>query len=91
MKGFNENVPDNLFLLCGDGNMEPMAPAINEAANAKPLTPSAQPWKWVLEIFRRFINDITSGEDDWVVFVDTNPSFSIYTRDCFKFCVKSKN
>ncbi|HCI65441.1 MAG TPA: ParA family protein [Lachnospiraceae bacterium] len=80
VKGFNENVPDNLFLLCGDGNMEPMAPAINEAANAKPLTPSAQPWKWVLEIFRRFINDITSGEDDWVVFVDTNPSFSIYTQ-----------
>ena len=80
VKDYNENVPDNLFLLCGDGNMEPMAPAINEAANAKPLTPSAQPWKWVLEIFRRFISDITSDENEWVIFVDTNPSFSIYTQ-----------
>ena len=77
---YNENAPDNLYLLCGDGNMEPMAPAINEAANARPLTPAAQPWKWVLEIFRRFIDDITSDGNDWIVFVDTNPSFSIYTQ-----------
>ena len=77
---YNENVPDNLYLLCGDGNMEPMAPAINEAANARPLTPAAQPWIWVLEIFRRFIDDIASDENDWMVFVDTNPSFSIYTQ-----------
>ena len=27
---YNMNAPDNLYLLCGDGNMEPMAPAINE-------------------------------------------------------------
>lgn len=60
--------------------MEPMAPAINDAANARPLTPSAQPWKWTLEIFRRFIDDITADKDEWIVFVDTNPSFSIYTQ-----------
>ena len=24
-----------MYLLCGDGNMEPMAPAINEAASAR--------------------------------------------------------
>lgn len=77
---YNKNAPTNLYLLCGDGNMEPMAPAINEAANARPLTPSAQPWKWVLEIFRRFIDNITSDENEWMVFVDTNPSFSIYTQ-----------
>ena len=77
---YNSYAPENLFLLCGDGNMEPMAPAINEAANARPLTPSAQPWKWTLEIFRKFIEDITNDESEWMVFVDTNPSFSIYTQ-----------
>lgn len=77
---YNKNAPNNLYLLCGDGNMEPMAPAINEAANARALTPNAQPWKWVLEIFRRFIEELTSDDNEWMVFVDTNPSFSIYTQ-----------
>ena len=53
---YNMNAPDNLYLLCGDGNMEPMAPAINEAANARPLTPSAQPWKWTLEDLLRILH-----------------------------------
>ncbi len=77
---YNEGAPKNLYLLCGDGNMEPMAPAINEAASAKALTPSAQPWKWILEIYKRFIENITDDESEWMVFVDTNPSFSIYTQ-----------
>lgn len=78
--GYNNNAPENLYLLCGDGNMEPMASAINETANARPLTPAAKPWKWVLEIFRQFIKDITADENEWMVFIDTNPSFSIYTQ-----------
>lgn len=77
---YNKGAPNNLFLLCGDGNMEPMAPAINDAASAKPLTPAAQPWKWIIEIFKNFIDNIAKGKDDWMVFVDTNPSFSIYTQ-----------
>lgn len=77
---YNVSAPENLYLLCGDGNMEPMAPAINEAANARPLTPSAQPWKWTLEVYRRFVEDITNDDNQWIVFVDTNPSFSIYTQ-----------
>lgn len=76
----NDNAPDNLYLLCGDGNLEPMAPAINEAASAKALTPTAKPWKWIIEIFKNFIDHIVSDENDWMVFVDTNPSFSIYTQ-----------
>ena len=31
---FSDRLTDNLFLLCGDGNMEPMAPAISGAAAA---------------------------------------------------------
>lgn len=77
---YNKGAPDNLYLLCGDGNMEPMAPAINEAASAKALTPNAQPWKWIIEIFKNFILNIADSQDDWMFFVDTNPSFSIYTQ-----------
>lgn len=78
----NSNLTDNLYLLCGDGNLEPMAPAINAAASAPSLTPQSQPWKWVHLIFRRLIEDLAlrDPDEDWMVFVDTNPSFSIYTE-----------
>ncbi|MCJ8153898.1 ParA family protein [Chryseobacterium sp. SSA4.19] len=78
----NNNMPENIFLLSGDGNLEPMAPAISDAASARSLTPSAQPWVWIHNIFRNLIDDIVSNQTDtdWMVFVDTNPSFGIYTE-----------
>lgn len=76
----NANLPNNIFLMCGDGNLEPMAPAINGTASQPPLMPTAQPWKWVQLIFKNFIDNLTKGEDEWMVFIDTNPSFSIYTQ-----------
>jgi hypothetical protein len=78
----NANLTNNLYLLCGDGNLEPMAPAINAAANAPPLTPQSQPWRWIHLIFRRLIENIAENDNerDWMVFFDTNPSFSIYTE-----------
>ena len=78
---YNNQLPNNIYLLCGDGNLEPMAPAINETASAKALTPQAQPWKWTLEIIKRLIQSINDDtENDCIVLVDTNPSFSIYTQ-----------
>ena len=79
---FSANVTDNVFLLCGDGNMEPMAPAISGAAAAPALTPQSQPWRWVHLILRELINNISRSvpNRDWVVILDTNPSFSIYTE-----------
>ena len=79
---YNQHLTDNLFLLSGDGNLEPMAPAISGAAAQPPLTPQAEPWKWVHLVFRRLIEDIVAKNDDkdWLIFVDTNPSFSIYTE-----------
>jgi cellulose biosynthesis protein BcsQ len=78
---YNGLMPKNLHLLCGDGNLEPMAPAISAAAAAPALTPSTQPWKWVHQIFTKFIEKISIAEDEeWMVFIDTNPSFSIYTE-----------
>jgi len=78
----NEAMPSNLHLLCGDGNLEPMAPAISAAASAPALTPSSQPWKWIHLIFRGLIDSTAKKwkENDLTVFIDTNPSFSIYTE-----------
>ncbi|MGN0149461.1 MAG: ParA family protein [Clostridia bacterium] len=78
---YNNRLPSNIYLLCGDGNLELMAPAINETASAKALTPNAQPWSWTQEIIKRFIKSIDDESlSDWMVFIDTNPSFSIYTQ-----------
>lgn len=79
---YNPNLTDNLYLLCGDGNLEPMAPAISGAAAQPALTPQAQPWRWVHLVFRNLIEDLIrrAPNRDWLVLVDTNPSFSIYTE-----------
>ncbi len=76
---YNKSMPDNLFLLCGDGNLEPMAPAINLAASAPALTPASNPWLWIHQIFRNLVASLPKDRD-WMVFIDTNPSFSIYTE-----------
>ncbi|MFG1372911.1 ParA family protein [Xanthobacter oligotrophicus] len=76
---YNKNIPKNVYLLCGDGNLEPMAPAITMAANAPKLTPVSNPWSWVHTIFKRLIEEF-SKESDVIAFVDTNPSFSVYTE-----------
>jgi cellulose biosynthesis protein BcsQ len=79
---YNKQMPGNLYLLCGDGNLEPMAPAISGAAAAPALTPTVQPWKWVHSIFAELVSNVAANVNDtnWMVFIDTNPSFSIYTE-----------
>lgn len=78
----NPNLSKNLYLLCGDGNLEPMSPAIAGAAAQPALTPSSDPWLWVHQIFRSLIESAVASNStrDWIVLVDTNPSFSIFTE-----------
>jgi len=59
-----------------------MAPAISQAASAPALTAAVQPWKWVHLVFKELMRDIVKCDSnaDWMVFIDTNPSFSIYTE-----------
>lgn len=79
---FNNDLPNNLYLLCGDGNLEPIAPAISNQANSPALTPQNQPWVWVHNIFRNYVDSFARKheEKDLVVFVDTNPAFGVYTE-----------
>lgn len=74
----NEHMSPNLFLLSGDGNLELMAPAINDEASRTPFPGLPDPWEWVHQIFKRMFDSLEG--DNWTVFFDTNPSFAIYTE-----------
>jgi len=74
----NEYISSNLYLLSGDGNLELMAPAINDEASRTPFPGLADPWAWVHQIFRRMVDGL--DQKRWTVFFDTNPSFAIYTE-----------
>lgn len=77
----NQNLPANLFLMCGDPNLELIAAWVSNLAASQQVLPSVRPWVWVHEVVRRFIEKIVlEMPGDWVVFIDTNPSFSSYTE-----------
>eukprot|EP01116_Phalansterium_solitarium_P016503 TRINITY_DN3846_c0_g1_i1.p1 TRINITY_DN3846_c0_g1~~TRINITY_DN3846_c0_g1_i1.p1 ORF type:complete len:391 (-),score=-19.07 TRINITY_DN3846_c0_g1_i1:209-1381(-) len=74
----NNTIPSNLFLMCGDPNLELLAPALtNQASPQVEVHPQYPSWKFVHEIVKRFMCQVLN--QNWVVFVDTNPSFNIYT------------
>ncbi len=74
----NDQMPANLHLLSGDGNLELLAGALNDEANRTPFPGLPDPWRWVHEIFTRLTDDL--ADKPWTVFFDTNPSFSVYTE-----------
>ncbi len=81
---YNGNMPNNLYLLCGDGNLEPIASAIVGYANMPPIVPGDEPWVRVHSIIRKFINqfsvDRETNHRNVTVFIDTNPAFGVYTE-----------
>lgn len=75
----NQHVPENLYLLSGDGNLELIAPLLSERADATPLSSTDKPWIDIHTI----IKDLTKrqlGDRPCTYFIDTNPSFSVYTQ-----------
>lgn len=73
----NPQMPSNLVLVPGDGNLELLAAPISYYANA---TFPAGIWGAVHRWVRELEDEISEGDASWTVFVDTNPSFSIYTE-----------
>ena len=73
---YNIQIPKNIDLICGDPLLELQAIAMNTLANAN--LPGVNSWLGVID----WLNDLLSlVEDDFdYVFVDTNPSFSMYTQ-----------
>jgi hypothetical protein len=73
----NAQLPANLYLVAGDGNLELLAAPLAYYANAQfPAGVWGAVHQWVAEL----VSSITEGAEKWTVFVDTNPSFSIYTE-----------
>lgn len=86
---YNNQVPGNLFLLCGDMYLELVGRNL-EHLRSGPARFEHNPWVIVTKSIRSFIEGskgrITgvsasqSRRATWVVFIDTNPSFSVYTE-----------
>lgn len=76
---YNSNLPDNIHLLSGDGNLELIAPLLSERADATPLSAKDQPWVEVHSIIKN-LTQTRIGDKPCTYFIDTNPSFSVYTQ-----------
>lgn len=87
---FNENIPKNVSLLRGDPiNLELMASSLEQKRLkeiSKDSVVSYNPWVYVTSCVRYFIEGygnmrgVAADDNDWVVFIDTDTSFSIYTQ-----------
>ena len=75
---FNRRVPTNLYLVVGDEQLETQASRVANAT--RPGPPDA--WRTVHLWVADLIEDILTSwnHEDSCVFVDCNPSFSIYTE-----------
>jgi len=73
---YNQNIPENIELICGDPLLELQSNAISTLANTQ--LPTVNTWISVIEWIEDLIN---AGQQNYdTVFFDTNPSFSIYTQ-----------
>lgn len=74
----NSALPSNLYLVAGDGNLELLAAPVAYFANAQfPAGVWGAVHKWVADLISTLTAD---NQEQWTVFVDTNPSFSVYTE-----------
>lgn len=73
---YNASVPENIDLVCGDPLLELQAIAMNSLANIQ--LPLVNTWLAVIDWLRDFLAQLQSDYD--VVFIDTNPSFAMYTQ-----------
>jgi len=75
----NENLPGNIYLVPGDNLLELLSEAIRQASNmALPSDAWPKVMRWLTDLIREFYEE--SAASDVAVFIDCNPSFSIYTQ-----------
>ena len=72
----NGQIPTNLDLVCGDALLELQANAMFTLANTQ--IPGTNTWICVVDWLRDFIEPIRGSYR--AIFVDSNPSFSLYTQ-----------
>lgn len=76
----NPNIPPNLSLLPGDNLLELLSEAIRQASQMMlPVDAWAKVMRWLNDLIKTF-DETNSGYSETTVFIDCNPSFSIYTQ-----------
>lgn len=75
-RDYNTGIPTNIDLVCGDPLLELQANAVNSLSNQN--IPGTNVWITVIDWLRDFLSDIDKDYD--TVFLDCNPSFSLYTQ-----------
>lgn len=73
---YNAKIPRNLDLVAGDAILELQANAMSTLANTQ--VPGTNTWLAVIDWLKDFLAALPRSYD--VVFIDANPSFSIYTQ-----------
>ena len=79
VSNINQYVPENVYLVVGDEELEIQASGILHASQAPNVADS---WRLVHLWIRDLISDIQNvwNNEENVVFIDCNPSFTIYTE-----------
>lgn len=73
---YNKEIPANISLVCGDPLLELQANAVNTLANQN--IPGTNAWIAVIDWLKNFLDQIKNDYN--TVFLDCNPSFSLYTQ-----------
>lgn len=73
---YNSKIPENIDLVCGDPMLELQANAINTLSNTQ--IPGTNTWIAIIDWLADFLKLL--GDEYDTIFVDCNPSFSIYTQ-----------
>lgn len=76
---FNDAIPANLKLLCGDNLLEIQSDAIRQTSQ---LSIPSDAWRRVIDWVRDLRHSLTAlnSTRDSVFFIDCNPSFAVYTQ-----------
>jgi cellulose biosynthesis protein BcsQ len=75
----NKEIPQNLYLVCGDNLLEVIAEAIRQTSQ---LTIPTNSWQQVISWIKDLVKSLRamSGNREAIIIVDCNPSFAIYTQ-----------
>lgn len=75
---YNNNIPENMYLVVGDEQLEMQSSKVTNATFPGP----ADAWRIVHLWIQDLITDIQRSwnDEDSCIFIDCNPSFSIYTE-----------
>jgi len=75
-KTYNANIPINIDMICGDPLLELQSNAINTLASQQ--IPGTNTWVSIIDWINDLIDSLKGKYD--TLFIDCNPSFSIYTQ-----------